>query len=162
MKITDVTVTGVSGAYTGPVFPPGSRQSQPLDVYAEFNERSASGGTREAMRALYLEISSDEGRDGNLRPVPEIAGVRDPDVAEAFPRRAGSDGDGSAARSDDPTGSPRTKRSDHDGDQSGRLRALGSEGQNPRAACLPTAGRSDADRGAGLREHVLGFSIEPV
>ena len=36
--------------------------------YAEFNERSASGGTREAMRALYLEISSDEGVTGIFGP----------------------------------------------------------------------------------------------
>ena len=70
LKITDIRVMRVSGAYTGPIFPPGDRQSQPLDVYAEFNARPAGdGGGRDRIGALYLEIATNEGVSGIFGPI---------------------------------------------------------------------------------------------
>ncbi len=70
MKISDITVTRVEGAYTGLTFQPGDRQSQPLDVYAEFNARPAGGGgVRDRINALYLEIETDERVSGLFGPI---------------------------------------------------------------------------------------------
>jgi hypothetical protein len=37
MKITDISLFKVRGAYSGPYFPPGDRQAQAIDIYPEFN-----------------------------------------------------------------------------------------------------------------------------
>lgn len=60
MLISDVRVCRVSGAWTGANFPPGDRQSQPLDIYPEFNERRPGSGGRKRISALYLEIEAGE------------------------------------------------------------------------------------------------------
>jgi L-rhamnonate dehydratase len=72
MKITDIIVSRVSGKWTGPDFPSGSRQSRPLDIYPEFNAREGGGGgKRERISALYLEIKTDEGISGLFGPIQE-------------------------------------------------------------------------------------------
>jgi L-alanine-DL-glutamate epimerase-like enolase superfamily enzyme len=63
MKITNVTLFEVIGHRDVPPYPDGDRQAQQLDIYPEFNSqdwaRSRQSGHQE-MRALYLEIISDE------------------------------------------------------------------------------------------------------
>ncbi len=93
MKITDVQVFTVSGRYTGPEYPPGDRQAQPLDLYPEFNARgnrlSGTGsqyaayfnpaaapgepaGEPPPLRATYVEIQTDEGISGLWGPVQDF------------------------------------------------------------------------------------------
>ena len=45
MKIQDVQVFTVNGAYGGEQFPPGERQAQQLDIYPEFNQRTGANAT---------------------------------------------------------------------------------------------------------------------
>ncbi|MFN8489511.1 MAG: enolase C-terminal domain-like protein [Caldilineaceae bacterium] len=73
MKITDVTLTELHGRWNGPLFPPGMRQSQPLDVYPEFNQRPAPAGyeTGDPIHGLYLEIHTDEGVSGMFGSLEE-------------------------------------------------------------------------------------------
>ena len=71
MKIEDVRVFRVSGTYTGPEFPPGSRQSQPRDIYPEFNAIERGSGRRDRISAKYLEIVSDEGVSGIFGPIED-------------------------------------------------------------------------------------------
>ena len=71
MKIQDVVVFRVSGAWPGSAFPPGSRQSRPLDIYPEFNEAVSGGGKRDRISALYLEIQTDESVSGLFGPIQE-------------------------------------------------------------------------------------------
>lgn len=69
MKISDVQIFRVEGQAPDSAFPPGNRQAQQLDVYPEFNvDRSGSGGAR-SVRALYLEIVTDEGATGIFGPI---------------------------------------------------------------------------------------------
>jgi L-rhamnonate dehydratase len=77
MKIPDLTITDVlihrlHGHYSGPTFPAGQRQAQPLDVYPEFNDRAYDGDTpREGMplEALYVEVQTDDGLSGLWGPI---------------------------------------------------------------------------------------------
>jgi L-rhamnonate dehydratase len=72
MKITDVSLFEVRGPWTGPVFPPGNRQAQMLDVYPEFNTQDwAKNRTDEPheVRAIYVEIQSDAGATGLFGPI---------------------------------------------------------------------------------------------
>jgi L-rhamnonate dehydratase len=71
MKIQDVVVFRVSGEWPGSAFPPGSRQSRPLDIYPEFNEAVSGGGKRDRISALYLKIQTDEGVSGLFGPIQE-------------------------------------------------------------------------------------------
>lgn len=73
MKITDVTLTKLHGHWSGPVYPPGMRQSQPLDLYPEFNQRPAHNGyqTGDPIHGLYLEIHTDEGVSGQFGSLEE-------------------------------------------------------------------------------------------
>lgn len=74
MKITDVSLFQVSGRYTGPVFPPGDRQAKPLDIYPEFNQLPRAervSGDAPTMRAIYVEVQTDEGVSGLFGPIEE-------------------------------------------------------------------------------------------
>ena len=79
MKITDVIIFRVSGPYTGPIFPPGDRQAKALDIYPEFSQddqvRTAGAGSHSnaprAIRAMYVEIQTDEGISGLWGPIEE-------------------------------------------------------------------------------------------
>lgn len=71
MQITDLTITRVSGPYTGSTFPLGSRQSQPLDIYPEFNAREPGSGGRDRISALYLEVHTDDGVSGIFGPIQD-------------------------------------------------------------------------------------------
>ena len=74
MKITDVSLFQVSGRYTGPVFPPGDRQAKPLDIYPEFNQLPRAERVSEdapTMRAIYVEVQTDEGVSGLFGPIEE-------------------------------------------------------------------------------------------
>ena len=71
MEIQDVVVFRVSGKWPGSAFPPGSRQTRPLDIYPEFNEAASGGGKRDRISALYLEIQTDEGVSGLFGPIQE-------------------------------------------------------------------------------------------
>ena len=69
MKITDVQIFRVEGQWPGGAFEPGSRQAQQLDVYPDFNaDRSGADGPR-TMRALYVQIDTDEGLSGHFGPI---------------------------------------------------------------------------------------------
>ena len=72
MQITDVRLFEVRGPWTGPTFPPGNRQAQPLDLYPEFNqpphdEPPASAPQR--IHASYVEILTDANISGLFGPI---------------------------------------------------------------------------------------------
>ena len=72
MKITDLSVYRVSGKWTGSDFPSGSCQSNPLDIYPEFNVSGGGGDEkRERISALYLEIEAEGGVTGLFGPIQE-------------------------------------------------------------------------------------------
>lgn len=71
MKITDVVLFRVSGTYTGPQFPPGSRQAKALDVYPEFNTDGDTSLNERPISAIYVEIQTDEGVSGLFGPIEE-------------------------------------------------------------------------------------------
>lgn len=71
MKITDVVLFRVSGRYTGPQFPTGSRQAKALDIYPEFNTDGDTGISERPVSALYVEIQTDEGVSGIFGPIEE-------------------------------------------------------------------------------------------
>ena len=74
MKITDITISQVSGRWTGTKFPPGDRQARPLDIYPEFNQHAPSRQRSQEVRqvqALYVEIHTDEGVTGLFGPIQE-------------------------------------------------------------------------------------------
>jgi L-alanine-DL-glutamate epimerase-like enolase superfamily enzyme len=74
MKIQDVKVFTVHGAYSGPQFPPGERQAQQLDIYPEFNQRtgSVSPAAGSLMSAAYVEVVSGEGQSGLWGPIHDF------------------------------------------------------------------------------------------
>lgn len=71
MKITDVILFRVSGRYTGPQFPTGSRQAKALDIYPEFNTDGDTDISERPVSALYVEIQTDEGVSGIFGPIEE-------------------------------------------------------------------------------------------
>ena len=72
MKIEDIQIFRVSGKWSGTDFPPGSRQSRPLDIYSEFNDSvGGGGGKRERISALYLRIVAEGGESGLFGPIQE-------------------------------------------------------------------------------------------
>lgn len=72
MKITDVALFRVHGHWTGPVFPPGDRQAQQIDIYPEFNTARGQGHQADApVHALYVEIQTDDGVAGQFGPIEE-------------------------------------------------------------------------------------------
>lgn len=75
MKITDVSLFKVRGAYSGPYFPPGDRQAQMMDIYPEFNAQAMSGRRRdegpEIISEIYVEILTDEGVTGLFGPIKD-------------------------------------------------------------------------------------------
>jgi len=67
MQITEVRLFEVRGPWTGPTFPPGNRQAQPLDLYPEFNQPLPEGPSSTApqpIRASYVEILTDSDISG--------------------------------------------------------------------------------------------------
>jgi len=75
MKITDVSLFKVRGAYTGPYFPPGDRQAQMIDIYPEFNAQTWVARRRdegpEIITEIYVEILTDEGVTGLFGPIED-------------------------------------------------------------------------------------------
>jgi L-alanine-DL-glutamate epimerase-like enolase superfamily enzyme len=74
MQISDVCLFEVRGPWTGPTFPPGNRQAQPLDVYPEFNQPPPNDTPTSApqrIRAIYVEIQTDSGISGLFGPIEE-------------------------------------------------------------------------------------------
>lgn len=70
MKITDIIIFRVSGTGGGPPFPPGSRQTRPLDIYPEFNRDAPPGkSAARPMSALYVEIQTDAEISGLFGPI---------------------------------------------------------------------------------------------
>ena len=75
MKITDVSLFKVRGAYSGPYFPPGDRQAQMMDIYPEFNAQTLAARRRdegpEIITEIYVEILTDEGVSGLFGPIED-------------------------------------------------------------------------------------------
>jgi L-rhamnonate dehydratase len=75
MKITDVSLFKVRGAYSGPYFPPGDRQAQAIDIYPEFNAQTWAPRRRdegpEIITEIYVEILTDEGVSGLFGPIED-------------------------------------------------------------------------------------------
>jgi len=74
MKITDVALFQVSGRWTGPAFPPGDRQAKALDLYPAFNqaaEAAEPAGSARTIKAIYVEIQTDEGISGLFGPIDQ-------------------------------------------------------------------------------------------
>jgi len=71
MKITDVLLFRISGRYTGPHFPPGSRQAKALDIYPEFNTDGDTSLSERPISAIYVEIQTDAGVSGLFGPIEE-------------------------------------------------------------------------------------------
>src|SRR5262245_24936369 len=70
MQITDIGLFELRGRWTGPDFPPGDRQAQPLDLYPEFNRpQRGDMPSPERMRAAYVEIATDAGVTGLFGPI---------------------------------------------------------------------------------------------
>lgn len=72
MQIADVSLFELRGPWTGPSFPPGNRQAQPLDIYPEFNQtppNDASASAPQHIRAIYVEILTDSGVSGLFGPI---------------------------------------------------------------------------------------------
>src|SRR5438128_195408 len=72
MQITDVCLFEVGGPWTGPTFPPGNRQAQPLDVYPEFNQprpHETPTSAPQRIRAIYVEILTDSDISGLFGPI---------------------------------------------------------------------------------------------
>ncbi len=69
MQITDVRLFELHGPWTGPTFPPGDRQAQPLDLYPEFNQRETSTDVPQSIRATYVEILTDSDITGLFGPI---------------------------------------------------------------------------------------------
>src|SRR5215207_5801534 len=72
MQITDVALFELRGPWTGPTFPPGNRQAQPLDIYPEFNRSLPTAPPTSApqhIRAIYVEVLTDTGVSGLFGPI---------------------------------------------------------------------------------------------
>src|SRR5215212_3698643 len=72
MQITDVRLFELNGPWTGPTFPPGNRQAQPLDLYPEFNQPlrgETPTSAPEHIGAIYVEILTDAGISGLFGPI---------------------------------------------------------------------------------------------
>ena len=72
MQITDVALFELRGPWTGPTFPPGNRQAQPLDLYPEFNQPPHEAPVTSApqrIRASYVEILTDSDISGLFGPI---------------------------------------------------------------------------------------------
>ena len=69
MKIADVQIFRVEGQWPGGMFLAGDRQARPMDVYPEFNtDHSGTDGAR-TIRALYVQIDTDDGVSGVFGPI---------------------------------------------------------------------------------------------
>jgi len=74
MKIQDVKLFAVEGVYGGPVFPPGERQAQQLDIYPEFNQRSGatSPASGSPLTGTYVEVIGEDGVSGLWGPIQDF------------------------------------------------------------------------------------------
>jgi L-alanine-DL-glutamate epimerase-like enolase superfamily enzyme len=74
VKIKDVSLFRVGGRQSRPAFPAGDRQAQQLDVYPEFNQRSAAddqSNVERQVHAIYVAIHTDEGVSGLFGPIED-------------------------------------------------------------------------------------------
>jgi len=74
VNIERVSLFRVEGEWRGSGYPHGSRQSQPLDVYPEFNGAGGRGSGRVSgdlrrISAIYVEIVADDGTTGVFGPI---------------------------------------------------------------------------------------------
>lgn len=74
MIIEDVQVFTVHGRYFGPAFPAGERQSQPLDIYPEFNARAGSNAPMPGspQQASYVQVTTGDGLSGLWGPIQDF------------------------------------------------------------------------------------------
>ena len=74
MKISDIVVYEVKCAYAGPQYPPGDRQARQIDVYPEYNATTHINmpAPGDMLKALYLEIVTEEGVAGIFGPIEEV------------------------------------------------------------------------------------------
>jgi L-alanine-DL-glutamate epimerase-like enolase superfamily enzyme len=78
MQITDVQLFEVHGPWTGPTFPPGNRQAQPLDLYPEFNQPlpdQTPASAPQRISAVYIQILSDSAVSGLFGPIESVQAV---------------------------------------------------------------------------------------
>ena len=72
MQITDIALFRVHGRYDGPIFPPGERQARAVDLYPELNTPGGAPIQPGApLRALYVEVQTDEGVSGLFGPIED-------------------------------------------------------------------------------------------
>ncbi|MCL4859932.1 MAG: hypothetical protein KJZ93_11025 [Caldilineaceae bacterium] len=72
MQITDIALFRVHGRYDGPIFPPGERQARAVDLYPELNTPGGAPIQSGApLRALYVEVQTDEGVSGLFGPIED-------------------------------------------------------------------------------------------
>jgi L-alanine-DL-glutamate epimerase-like enolase superfamily enzyme len=73
MKISDVSLFQVRGRRSTPLAPLEARQAQALDIYPEFNRPAGAEEHEDApqVRAIYVEIQTDEGVSGLFGPLEE-------------------------------------------------------------------------------------------
>lgn len=72
MQITDIALFRVHGRYDGPIFPPGERQARAIDLYPELNTPGGAPIQPGApLRALYVEVQTDEGVSGLFGPIED-------------------------------------------------------------------------------------------
>lgn len=81
MQITDVRLFELRGPWTGPSFPPGNRQAQPLDVYPEFNQPAPDETPTSApkhSRETYVEVLTDAEVAGLFGPIeaPQVFAIK--------------------------------------------------------------------------------------
>ena len=71
MKITDVIITEVRGTWPEATNLPRTVQVKPLSLYPEFapNQFAEQSSDRSEMRALYVEVQTDEGISGLFGPI---------------------------------------------------------------------------------------------
>lgn len=71
MQITDVVLRQLDGRYEVPAFSSGNRQSQSIDVYPEFNDRTWAKPVEgpEPISEIYVEIQTDAAVSGVFGPI---------------------------------------------------------------------------------------------
>jgi L-rhamnonate dehydratase len=69
MHITDVVLFELRGPWTGPAFPRGNRQAQPLDIYPEFNQIESAASAPQRIHATYIQILTDTDISGLFGPI---------------------------------------------------------------------------------------------
>ena len=158
MKIEDVELYRVTGAErdTPEIFK-GVSHSDQLDLYPDIAKNKGNLSERPAKpvpSVLYVEVQSENGLSGISGPIQGSQAY----VIQSFlrPILIGEDALATEALLDKMMRLHRawSIRHVHDRGEPHRLRSLGSQGQAFRPSRLPPSGRTDEERGAGLRQYV--------